>query len=75
MTSLQLIEMEQQMKYPSNICSELEDIMTYQIMLDLICQKKKKSHSKLNLSSKLLSESPCRHQSSTMMNPESCFII
>lgn len=42
MTSLQLIEMEQQMKYPSNICSELEDIMTYQIMLNLICQKKKK---------------------------------
>lgn len=40
MTSLQLIEMEQQMKYPSNICSELEDIMTYQIMLDLIWQKK-----------------------------------
>lgn len=74
MTSLQLIEMEQQMKYPSNICSELEDIMTYQIMLNLISQKKK-SHSKLNLSSALLSESPCRHQSSTRMNPKSCFII
>lgn len=39
MTSLQLIEMEQQIKYPSNSCSELEDIMTYQIMLDLIWQK------------------------------------
>lgn len=39
MTSLQLIEMEQQMKYPSNNCSELEDIMTYQIMLDPIWQK------------------------------------
>lgn len=42
MTSLQLIEMEQQMRYPSNICSELEDILTYQIMLDLIWKKKKK---------------------------------
>lgn len=42
MTSLRLIEMEQQMRYPSNICSELEDILTYQIMLDLIWKKKKK---------------------------------
>lgn len=67
MTSLRLIEMEQQMRYPSNICSELEDILTYQIMLDLIWKKKKKSHYKLNLSSKLLSECPCRHQTSTRM--------
>lgn len=42
MTSLQVIEMEQRMKYPSNICSELEDDMTYQIMLALIWRKKKK---------------------------------
>jgi len=65
MTSLQLIEMEQQMRYPSNICSELEDILTYQIMLYLIWQKK--SHYKLNLSSKLLSECPRRHQTSPRM--------
>lgn len=66
MTSLQVIEMEQRMKYPSNICSELEDDMTYQIMLALIWRKKK-SHYNLNLCSKLLSESPCSHQNTTRM--------